>query len=219
MKTAVKGLAAVVLAAAGMYLWYVHTSQRTIRQLLTENKELQKAISNLTFEQQIGYAKVLDQQWRQERQYTRLVFVQTSAEDPSKPLLKKEVEIEGDIAHFDALIVRFGNELVMDGRSRAICLWRRVYGEKMPPEDGFVLEEEGSHPPQYTNLCRALTLRDKALFWREIWALSNDPKRLEPLGISAVYGNVVYRQMKPGLIYVFKQGSTGALWAEVIPDL
>jgi hypothetical protein len=39
------------------------------------------------------------------------------------------------------------------------------------------------------------------------------------LGISAVYGNVVYRQMKPGLIYVFKQGSTGALWAEVIPDL
>ena len=77
MKTAVKGLAAVVLAAAGMYLWYVHTSQRTIRQLLTENKELQKAISNLTFEQQIGYAKVLDQQWRQERQYTRLVFVRS----------------------------------------------------------------------------------------------------------------------------------------------
>jgi hypothetical protein len=208
-----------ILGTAGFFLWRSSSGQRTIQQLLTENKELQKALSNLSFEQQIGYAKVLDQEWREGKQFTRLVFVQTSAEDPAKPLLKKEIEIEGDIAHFDALIVRFGNELVMDGRARAICLWRRLYGEKMPPEDGFVLEQEGSEPAQYANICKTLTIRDRALFWGEIWALSNDPKRLEPLGISAIYGNVVYRQMRPGLIYVFKLSSTGALWPEVIPDL
>jgi hypothetical protein len=219
MKTVVKIIFIAVLGAGGVYLWHVSSGQRTIRQLLTENKELQQSISNLSFEQQIGYAKVLDQEWREGRQFTRLVFVQTSAEDPAEPLLKKEVEIEGDVAHFDALIVRFGNELVMDGRARAICLWRRLYGEKMAPEEGFVLEQEGSEPAQYAKICGALSIRDRTLFWGEIWALSNDPKRLEPLGVTAIYGNVVYRQMKPGLIYVFKLSSTGALWPEVIPDL
>lgn len=208
-----------VLATGGVFLWRSSSGHRTIQQLLTENKELQKSISNLSFEQQIGYAKVLDQEWREGRQFTRLVFVQTSADDPSQTVLKKEVEIEGDIAHFDALVVRFGNELVMDGRERAICLWRRLYGEKMRPEEGFVIEEEGTEPVQYAKICSALSIRDRALFWNEMWALSNDPKRLESLGINAVYGNVVYRQMRPGLIYVFKLSSTGALWPEVIPDL
>jgi len=207
------------VAGGGVFVWHITSGRQTIQQLLTENKELQTAITNLSAEQQIGYAKVLDQENREGRLYTRLVFVQTSAEDPSKQILKKEVEIEGDVIHFDALVVRFGSQLVMDGSERAICLWRRVYGEKMPPEEGFTIQQEGTEPAQYAKICRTLSIQDRGLFWSEIWALSNDPKRLEALGINAIYGNVVYRQLRPGLIYVFKLSSTGTLWPEVIPDL
>ncbi|NLH17176.1 MAG: hypothetical protein GX455_11410, partial [Phycisphaerae bacterium] len=53
----------------------------------------------------------------------------------------------------------------------------------------------------------------------EIWALSNDPARLQQLGITAVYGNVVYRKLRPGLIYVFKISNTGQLYPETVPAL
>lgn len=212
-------ITAVVLAASGVYLWTSTESRRTIQHLLAENKNLQEALSRLAFEQQVGYAKVTEQVERDGRVFTRILFVQTLPEDASEQVLRKEMEIEGDVAHFDMLIVRFDNQLVMDGRERAIGLWRRIYGEKMRPEDGFVIQPEGKEPAAYATLCQKLSLRDRRVFWEEVWSLSNQPKRLESLGIRAVYGNVVYRQMRPGLIYVFKLSSTGAFWAEIIPDL
>lgn len=219
MKAVFRIILIIVIAAGGVIAWRVTSGRQTIQKLLTENKELQKAITNLNAEQQIGYAKVVDQKTREGRLFTRLLFVQTAAEDSSDPILKKEFEIEGDIIHFDALIIRFGNQLVMDGSQRAICLWRRVYGETMKPEDGFIIQQEGTEPAQYAKLCRAFSIQDRGLFWQEIWALSNDPKRLETLGVSAIYGNVVYRKLRPGLIYVFKLSGTGTLYPEVIPDL
>jgi hypothetical protein len=68
-------------------------------------------------------------------------------------------------------------------------------------------------------LCEKLSIRDRRLFWGEIWKLSNDPAALQKLGIKAIYGNVVYRQLKPGLIYIFKIGDAGALIPEIVPDL
>lgn len=210
---------AAVLAAGGVYWWKSTETQRTIQQLLAENKQLQEALANLAFEQQVGYAKVVEQKLRDGRLFTRILFVQTLPEDASEQVLRKEVEIEGDIAHFDMLIVCFDKQLVMDGRERAIGLWRRIYGEKMRPEDGFVIQPEGTEPASYADIGRKLSVKDRQLFWQEIWSLSNQPKRLESLGIRAIYGNAVYRQMRPGLIYIFKLSSTGAFWAEVIPDL
>lgn len=212
-------IAAGVLAGVGVYGWRFTESRRTIQQLLSENKHLQESLSRLAFEQQVGYAKVVEQVQRDGRVFTRILFVQSLPEDASEQVLRKEVEIEGDVAHFDMLIVRFDNQLVLDGRERAIGLWRRIYGEKMRPEEGIAIQAEGEEPAAYAAICRKLSLRERRLFWEEIWSLSNQPKRLEGLGIRAVYGNVVYRQMRPGLIYVFKLSSTGAFWAEVIPDL
>jgi hypothetical protein len=62
-------------------------------------------------------------------------------------------------------------------------------------------------------------MRDKELFWKEIWGLADDKDRLAEYGISAIYGNAVYRKVRLGLVYVFKISSTGNLYPEVIPDL
>lgn len=35
----------------------------------------------------------------------------------------------------------------------------------------------------------------------------------------AIYGSVVYQKLEPGLIYVFKISSTGALYPETVLDL
>jgi hypothetical protein len=219
IKYTYKTLVLLVFVGAGIFFWRHFTINRTIDQLLNENEELKTAITNLSQENQIGYAKVLSQETREGVLYTKLLFVETDSEDLTKHLLRKEYEVIGDVVFFDALIVTFGDELVMDGTERAMYLWRRVYGGKQTPESGFPIETEGQPSPRYAQLCEKLSIEDGQLFWDEIWKLSNNPKQLERLGIKAVYGNAVYRQLKPGLIYVFKVSGTGAVNSEFIPDL
>ncbi|MDH4202852.1 MAG: hypothetical protein OEV87_08145 [Phycisphaerae bacterium] len=219
IKYTYKILVLLAVLGAGGFFWHHFTTNRTIEDLLHENEQLKTAINNLSKEDQIGYAKVLSQETRDGQLYTKLLFVETDPADYTKQILRKEYEVAGDVVFFDALIVTFGDQLVMDGKERAMYMWRRVYGEKQPPEQGFPIEAEGKPSPRYSQLCEKLSIEDGQLFWDEIWALSNNPKRLEHLGIKAVFGNIVYRKLKPGLIYVFKVSGTGAVNSEFIPDL
>lgn len=212
-------LALAVIAAVVAVATAWRTTALTFRQLLTENKQLREAIANLTHEDQIGYAKVLRQETRDGRLRTTLRFVETDRNDKTRPVLQVEYEVEGDVVYFDALIVKFSDRLVQDGRERALYLWRRIYGEKMRPEDGHPIEAPGQEPRRYADLFAKLPLKHRTLFWSEIWDLADDPDRLRDLGITAIYGNAVYRKVRPGLIYVFKISNTGAMYPETVPDL
>jgi hypothetical protein len=216
------GVILAVLAAVGtggLVAWRQLFANRTIEALLTENTDLKRAITHLSEETQIGYAKVVSQDTRDGQLFTRLMFVETRPNEPLKPVSKKEYEVQGDIAHFDALIVKFGQARVMDGREKALYLWRRIYGEHQPPDTGLAINQEGKEPARYSDLCEKLSLQDRDLFWTHIWALSNDPNHLSDLGIQAIYGNAVYHKLEPGLIYVFKIDNTGSLYPEIVPDL
>jgi len=191
----------------------------TIHELLTENRQLKQAITNLTQEDQIGYAKVVRQRVEDGRLLTTVKFVETARDDKTKKILHKEYTIEGDIIHFDSLIIRFGDKMVMDGKTRALYLWRRVYGEKTAPENGFAIEEPGTEPLRYADVMKVLGQQQRQLFWSSIWDLANDPERLRQYDIKAIYGNVVYSRLREGLIYVFKISSTGQVYPEVVPDM
>jgi len=191
----------------------------TIHELLTENRQLKNAITNLTVEDQIGYAKVIEQNSRNGRLYTTIKFVETARDDSSRAILEKEYTIEGDIIHFDALIVKFGHQLVMDGRRKALYLWRRVYSENIAPEEGLLIEDPHSEPERYADLFKLLPKTERDMFWTAVWQLANDPDGLKGYGIEAVYGNVVYSRLKPGCIYFFKISPSGQLYPFVVPDI
>ena len=214
-------LIVIVAALAGVaYLGRTpYKAVATIQQLLTENKELKKALTNLKREDQIGYAKVIKQETRDGELFTTLRFVETARDNKLKKILEKEYTISGDIIHFDALIVKFGSKMVMDGRTKALYLWRRVYGENMTPAEGFPIEEPGVEPQRYKDLLAALPIENRKMFWSEIWELANDTEKLTQYDIDAIYGNAVYWKLREGLIYVFKINSTGQVYPEIVPDL
>lgn len=191
----------------------------TIHQLLAENKHLKKAITNLTQEDQIGYAKVISQEINNGELLTTVRFVETARDDKLKKIMEKEYTIEGDVIYFDALIVKFGDKMVMDGKTKALYLWRRVYGEKTAPQEGFPIEEQGVEPRRYNDLLEVLPIEQRQMFWSSIWDLANDPEKLKDYDIKAIYGNAVYWKLRKGLIYVFKIGPTGQVYPEVIPDM
>ncbi len=191
----------------------------TIHELLAENKDLKQAITNLTGENQIGYAKVIAQEFKDGELFTTIRFVETARGNKLKNILEKEYTIAGDVIHFDALIVKFGAKVVMDGRARALYLWRRVYGERMSPAEGFLIEEPGVEPRRYRDLLETLPIEKRHMFWSNIWALANDPEKLTAYDIQAIYGNAVYARLRKGLIYVFKISPAGQVYPEVVPDI
>lgn len=213
------GVGVLLVAAAAFVGPGLYRGAMTIHELLTENKQLKQAITNLTDEDQIGYAKVISQRNEDGRLLTAIRFVETARGDKTKVILQKEYTIEGDVVYFDALIVKFDNQMVSDGKSRALYLWRRVYGEKMPPGEGFAIEEPGAEPKRYSGLLEALPIEHRQLFWASIWDLANDPEKLHEHGIKAIYGSAVYQPLREGLIYVFKISPTGQFYPEAVPDM
>lgn len=213
------GIVAAFIVAAAYIGPGLYQRAITIHELLTENRELKLAISNLTDEDQIGYAKVLSQWNENGRQRTTIRFVETARDDKTRIILQRECTIEGDVIHFDALIVKFEDKMVLDGKARALYLWRRIYGENTAPQDGYRIDEPGAEPKRYCGLLKALPIKHQQLFWSSIWDLANDFQKLRDHGIKAINGKVVYHKFRPGLIYVFKINPVGHLYAEVVPEM
>ncbi len=208
-----------VLAALGLIGSTFFYGTKTVHDLLQNNEKLKQAITTLTHEDQIGFAKVLKQETRNGKLYTTVRFVETARDDMLHRLLEREYVIEGDIVHFDALIVTFDSQAVIDGKARSLYLWRRVYGENMNPSDGYDIESPDTFPVRYAELTKELKLPDQKLFWDAIWNLANDPNALRDQGVKAVYGNVVYQRLRPGLIYIFKIGNDGQVYPETALDM
>jgi hypothetical protein len=207
-------LVVLLFVAKGIYY-----GAKTIHELLAENKQLKEAISRLTTEDQIGYAKVLSQETKDGRLFTTIKFVETARDDKLKKILEEQYSVEGDIVHFDALIVKFSDKMVIDGKERSMYLWRRVYGEKMTPENGFAIEQPGAEPLRYNDLLKKLRLKERELFWTGIWELANNPDMLKDYGVTAVYGNAVYTKLQKGFVYIFKINAAGQVYPEVVPEM
>jgi hypothetical protein len=214
-----KLLGTILAIGIGLGAFLGLRANRTIFELLGQNRALREAITNLTEQRQIGYAKVLSQETRGNTLYTRILFVVTDPENKNKRVLEHEYELKGDVVHFDALVVKFGPKVVMDGKEKALYLWRRVYDESTAPERGFPIESPGKEPAKYRAMFADLSLDTRNQFWDAIWTLANDPARLSAGGVQAVYGNAIYSKLKPGLIYIFNLDANGAFYPETVPAL
>jgi len=209
-------LTLAVLALVGGTFFY---GTKTVHDLLASNEKLKKAIASLTHEDQIGFAKVVKQETRDGTLYTTVRFVETARGDMLRKLLERDYEIEGDVIHFDALIVTFEDQMVMDGKARSLYLWRRVHGENTPPAEGYDIGSTDTTPVRYAELLHELKLPEQKMFWDAIWDLANHPEALRDHGIKAIYGNAVYKRLRPGLIYVFKIGNDGQVYPETVLDM
>lgn len=209
----------LLLILGGLFGGALFYGSKTVHDLFEDNRKLKEAVSNLTHEDQIGYAKVIAQEKKNGTLYTTLRFVETARENKLEKILTREYTIEGDIIHFDAIIVTFTDRMVMGGGKRSLYLWRRVYGESMAPSEGYPIEVASREPARYADFLSKLPLDEQEMFWEAIWNLANDPDALKKHDIKAIYGNVVYKKLRPGLIYVFKISQTGHVYPETVPDL
>jgi len=207
---------AAILTASVVGLSF-YLSSSTIHSLLTENLELNKAIKNLTDEEQIGYATLQSQSRDANGELQSTIrFVQTAAGRPKEIVSEQQFTVSGDIIHFDALIVKFTDDYVKDGRGRSLYLWRRVHGEATSPASGALIEIPGGAPERYHSITKSLRMKESDIFWKAIWDLANDPDQLSQYGVTAVFGNAIYSRMQTDQITLFKISPTGQIYPEIL---
>jgi len=206
------GIAGLVLVTFLVWGYVAFRGVRTIGDLLQKNEKLKDAILELTSEKDIGYAKVLGRKIIDGKMVQEIRFVEPAWSGSERV---RDFDIPGEVIYFDAMVVKFESELVLDGKERALYVWRRIYSESLAPEKGYSLEVPGEEPGRYRDWLTRLPLKERQLFWSEIWDLSNNPNRLEEIGVRAVFGNAIYQRMEPGYIYRFKVNSSGQIYPMV----
>jgi hypothetical protein len=178
-----------------------------------EIERLDMAIRLLKTDHRLARIEVLEQTEPADgkRQQTRFSFVEM---DDAGNVLEKpqEFEIEGDIAHIDALVVSFDDHYVEQGdplRGASLALFRRVFGEYQNPNDGFPLDTVGARPAAYSRGSEPSEL--EAEIWSKFWDYANDPQLAAKAGVRTAHGKDAYIQLRKGMRYRVQLRSTGDL--------
>lgn len=192
-------------------MWLFRTDPRDL-----EIRRLRDVIARLEAERRAAEVVVVEQKPGPDgRVRTRFRFAETA---PGRPSDVREFEIAGDVAYFDALVVRFDREFAKLGdetRGRSLHLFRRVFGEFQEPSQGFPLD-----PFDERGVPAAYRLRDvpsdfEREIWRDFWDLALDPERAQSLGIRVLQGEAVYTKLVPGKLYRLMIEDAGGLTLKV----
>lgn len=130
---------------------------------------------------------------------------------------KHKICIQGDIAYFDGLVIKFDKDCVAVAdplRGHSLVLLRRVFSDEMRPQDGYPLDEPGKVPAGY-RISSEVDEFEK-LLWQRFWDLANDPKLAQEYGVRVAQGEIVYKPMKPGLLYELTIDAIGGLNLETL---
>ena len=91
--------------------------------------------------------------------------------------------IQGDVVYIDNWIVKFEDKYIERRRferSTSLVLFRRIFGESQPPNEGLLIDEVGSRPQAYG---RGNQMSDfEKQIWDEFWTIANDKTRGEGTG-------------------------------------
>lgn len=189
----------------------VETKRLEIQRLATALKfmKIDQRLARITVLSQSGSAKTDDLA-------TQFSFVEVN--DEGKPLGKPRIfNIEGDLAYIDSWVIKFGDEYVEQGddlRSTSICLFRRVFGEKQLPADGFLLDEEGSQPTIYRTGGKMSDFEKE--LWSRFWDYANDSDLAKEKGVRAAHGEAPSIQLRPGKSYRIELRASGGM--SVVPE-
>jgi hypothetical protein len=123
-----------------------------------------------------------------------------------------EYEIAGDIAYFEALIIKFDDAFVASNdllKGSSLLLFRRIFGEYQAPSDGFPLDPVGQYPPSYSPEHKDSSFhRD---LWARFWEYALNPSVVRESGVRAMHGEAPFIKLEPNRSFELELRSSGGL--------
>lgn len=181
-------------------------------------QQLQTALKLMKVDHRLAEINVLAQQGSAEKGDLTTKFSFTELDPQGHPLDKPRVfTVAGDLIYVDAWVVKFGDKFVELGdplRSTSVCLFRRVFGEKQQPSEGYQLDQSGALPAAYRSGGKPSDFEKQ--LWDRFWTYANEPAEAQKAGVRAAHGEAPSIKLVPGKQYRIELRSSGGL--SVVPE-
>ncbi|MCZ7644111.1 MAG: hypothetical protein M5U26_02335 [Planctomycetota bacterium] len=190
----------------------IEAQQAQIKELEARKKELEAFVARLKFSERRAQIVVLDQR-KEESGAVWSKFRFTEIDGAGNPVKESlEFDVPGEEVYFDALAIKFEDAFVEQGdalKGKSLLLFRRVFTNKLKPDDGYPLDPRGMAPEIYAAQ-EAPTDLEKEL-WRRFWEIAEQPELAREKGVRAIHGEAVYAKLKRDGVYLIELRSTGEL--------
>lgn len=125
---------------------------------------------------------------------------------------QRVLEIKGDEVYVDTLIIKFEDHFVEEAdplRGKALLLFRRIFTNRVKPDDGYVLDRNGVPPDLYAG--RTATTPFERDLWSKFWNVANSEESAKQAGVKAMHGQALYGRLVPNMVYTLLMRSTGEM--------
>jgi hypothetical protein len=187
-------------------------------QIQREKFELERAVQRLSGEDRVAEVRVVDQVLAGE-----LVNGQPTTEDATTiefieidrqghPLPSRRFAIKDRVVHFDALVLKFEAQDVAKAdplRGKSLALFRRIYGDKQQPAQGFPVDPDGDVPNVYRVQPEPSPFERQ--LWSKFWDYARDPQLAARDRVRVAQGESVYEPMAKGDIWTLSLQNNGGL--------
>ena len=170
-------LALGAIAAGG---WWFYQGRQEV-------EVLKQIVSRLTAETKVAHVRVEDVQADEEGQVQKLRLKIVEFASGNQPLEPTYCDFSvNDVVHFEALVIRLNDELIMEGKGKSIHLFRRAFALD---DDGNTYESCDINRPQEVPGGYSLQSTDpkaqeiERLYWRKFWDYALDEKKRKSAGV------------------------------------
>jgi len=148
---------------------------------------------------------------------TEIEFVEIDDRGEAVAKTQRRFMIKGDLVYIDSWIVKFDDKYVEQSdlhRSTSLVLFKRIFGDKQRPVDGFALDQKGVAPRVYRRDDQSDELETK--IFEDFWSVANDNEKQRALGIRAAHGTADYIKVEPEKSYRVEIRASGDV--TIVPD-
>ncbi len=190
-------------------------SKELVEKKNLEIQELQIRLALRKIDHRVARIEVVDQEKSapdSDVVVTTVRFIEYDSEgNPVGP--EQEIAIEGSRLYLETLVIKFDDSYVEAGeflRGTSLCLFNRIFSERVAPVDGVKIDQPGTHPGPYTDGDGADELF-RAELWSKFWDYANSPEEAAAKGVRAIHGEAPFIEMREGKSYKVELRAAGGL--------
>jgi hypothetical protein len=220
MNRLVKSAAVLAASVVGVLaLWGLATRpgpevralQEERRELLEQRERLRSYVGRLTERRRVAQVLVTGQHTDDAgRVATTLTFQEV--DENERPITDHTFTVPSDFVYFDALVIRFDESLIDEPDqpgSRSLALFRRIFGETQPPEEGYPIDPPDQVPQRYRAGPGATPAEQQ--LWQDFWTYVRHPEQAHKVGVRVAQCEAVGAPMKTGDFWVLELERDGGL--------
>lgn len=213
----------VVVSAGWIGLWQyerrnsdgakLEAAQKQLLEQTAKTEQLKSVVQHLQSETRAASLVVLDQQKDADGKVAQTTLLFQEYGKDGKGLPAKRFTFEGQMAHLDAMVIRFKGKYVEDKdplRGRSIALFTKLFGDNQTPGQGFPIDEPGHIPAIYKGADAQVGAFEQQL-WRDFWKLAKDQSYREQMGVDVLQGESVWWKFDTGLLYTVTLQADGGM--------